>query len=267
MWFRANKMAANISKTKYIIFKPKNKVLHINPGEGLFFNNNDINAPQDPSKIHPVDRIYNDNPNEHDRTYKLLGVLFDENLSFDQHCDYVRSRIAQSNYIINKAKHILPKKSLRTLYFALVHPHLLYCLPLYSCTTRKNVSKLVIMQKKCIRYISNAKYHDHTTPLFIEHNILPLDQLILYTKSLLIHSVMHKYSPVILHNTWITNSDRNRGVELRNADDIYIPLAATDQVKRLPLIDFAIVWNNLPYDKMHSNPTTFKIAIRDHVCE
>jgi hypothetical protein len=82
IWFWANRMAANIGKTKYIIFKPKNKTLHLNPGEGLFFNNNDINAPQDPTKIHSVDRIYNDNPNEHDRKYKLLGVLFDENLSF-----------------------------------------------------------------------------------------------------------------------------------------------------------------------------------------
>jgi hypothetical protein len=39
-WFRANRMAVNISKTKYIIFKSKNKKVTINQGEGIIFNNN-----------------------------------------------------------------------------------------------------------------------------------------------------------------------------------------------------------------------------------
>jgi hypothetical protein len=37
-WFRANKMAVNVSKTKYIIFKPSNKKVEIGPGEGVLFN-------------------------------------------------------------------------------------------------------------------------------------------------------------------------------------------------------------------------------------
>jgi hypothetical protein len=48
-----------------------------------------INMPHDPYKVHVVDRIYHDNPNLNDST-------LDENLSFDQHCGYVRSKIAQS---------------------------------------------------------------------------------------------------------------------------------------------------------------------------
>jgi hypothetical protein len=41
-WFRANKMAVNVSKTKYIIFKPTSKKIVIEAGEGILFNNNDI---------------------------------------------------------------------------------------------------------------------------------------------------------------------------------------------------------------------------------
>jgi hypothetical protein len=41
-WFRANKMAVNVSKTKYIIFKPKGKKINLNNGEGVKFNNNDL---------------------------------------------------------------------------------------------------------------------------------------------------------------------------------------------------------------------------------
>jgi hypothetical protein len=76
---------------------------------------------------------------------------------------------------------------------------------------------------------------------------------------------MHKYSPRILHNSWCTNAERNRGIELRNGNDIYIPIAVSDQVKKLPLFDFAYLWNSLPDDKMHPNPTTFKIQLKQHI--
>jgi hypothetical protein len=147
-WFRANRMAVNISKTKYMIFKPKNKKVTINQGEGIIFNNNERGGFQDPGKMYELGRIYNDNPVVSDRAYKLLGVWLDENLSFDFHCNTVISKVSQSNYIINKCKNILPKKSLRTLYLSLVHPHLLYCLPIYGCTSRKNIKKTRYCTKK-----------------------------------------------------------------------------------------------------------------------
>jgi hypothetical protein len=90
-WFRANKMAVNVSKTKYIFFKNRGKKINLNNDEGVFFNNNDPLGPQDESKIYKLDRIYDDNPVAQDRTYKLLGVLIDEHLSFNQHCNYCTS--------------------------------------------------------------------------------------------------------------------------------------------------------------------------------
>jgi hypothetical protein len=148
MWFRANKMAVNVSKTKFVIFKPKGKKVELNDDQGIFFNNNDLNVPQDPHKIYKLDRIYDNNPVPQDRSYKLLGVLLDEHLSFNQHCLYVSNKVSQSNYIIAKTKKLLPQRILRTLYYTLVHPHLLYCLPIYSCTNAKNINKLHSMQKK-----------------------------------------------------------------------------------------------------------------------
>jgi hypothetical protein len=172
VWFRANKMAVNVSKTKYIIFKPKGKKINLNDDEGIFFNNNDPLGPQDENKIYKLDRIYDDNPVAQDRSYKLLGVLLDEHLSFNQHCSYICNKIAQSNFIISKVKNLLPTKILKTIYYALVHSNLLYCLPLYSCTSAKNVNKLTVMQKKAIRNVCNANYNAHTSQLFKNLKIL-----------------------------------------------------------------------------------------------
>ena len=128
--------------------------VNIEPDKGIVYDENEMGMPRNESKITPLVRIYNDNPDPCNRTYKLLGLYLDEHLSFDYHCDHVRTKIAQSNFIISRAKHFLPKKTLKTLYYALVHPHLLYCLPIYSCTSAKNLTKLELIQKKTIRTIT-----------------------------------------------------------------------------------------------------------------
>jgi hypothetical protein len=59
VWFRSNKMAVNTSKTKFIVFRTRGKV--INPADCILtFNNNEVGHPEDPSLIFPIVRIYND---------------------------------------------------------------------------------------------------------------------------------------------------------------------------------------------------------------
>jgi hypothetical protein len=57
--------------------------------------------------------------------------------------------------------------------------------------------------------------------------------LVKHSQSLLTHSIIHKYGPPSLHGTWIFNHERNPDVSLRNANDLYLPLALTEQIKRL----------------------------------
>jgi hypothetical protein len=258
-------MAVNVSKTKYIIFKPKGKKVELNDNEGIFFNNNDVGGVVDQSKVYKLDRIFDNNPNVQDRSYKLLGVLLDENMSFNQHCKLVCNKIAQSNYILAKSKNLLPRRILRGLYFALVHPHLLYCLPIISCTTAANIKKLYTLQKKAIRSVCNVNYRHHTLDLFSELKVMPLPELIKFNKSLLTHSIVYNYGPKIFENQWVTNADRHPNIELRNAQDLHIPAINSEQVRRLPLIDFAVNWNNLSATKYHRNPALFKNLLREEI--
>ena len=85
-WFKSNKMAVNISKTKYIIFRTKGKKIDTNCAK-VIFNNNEIGATQNPDLLTQLDRIYIDNPDPENRHFKLLGVYFDEFLNFDKHAE------------------------------------------------------------------------------------------------------------------------------------------------------------------------------------
>jgi hypothetical protein len=121
------------------------------------------------------------------------------------------------------------------------------------------------MQRKAIRNVCNANYNQHCIPLFKMLGILPLTELITYSKSLLMHSIIHKYGPSILHEEWQTNAERNLNIELRNRDDLYVPAASSEQASKLPAISFAKLWNDLPIEKQYPNPALFKNCILQHL--
>jgi hypothetical protein len=52
VWFLANKMAVNTSKTKFIIFHSRGRIIDLN-GKTLLFDNNPPNAPHNPALIYP----------------------------------------------------------------------------------------------------------------------------------------------------------------------------------------------------------------------
>ena len=118
-WFRANKMKVNTSKTKYIIFHTKGKSAQTN--RDLFFDDNDDDLLTDPALISTLERIHSANPNPDSRSYKLLGLYFDENLSFNQQITYLSNKLSKAIFCINRAKNILPQKALISIYHALFH--------------------------------------------------------------------------------------------------------------------------------------------------
>jgi hypothetical protein len=67
-------------------------------------------------------------------------------------------------------------------------------------------------------------------------------------------------------NCWIKNGIRNQNLNLRNADDYYIPYPRVDSFKNIPLYSFALEWNNLAEEiKYQYNRITFKIALKEHL--
>jgi hypothetical protein len=96
-WFRSNKMAVNTSKTKFIIFRTRGK--RTNPVDCLvFYNNDEIGLPEDPNLIFPVTRVHSEGE---ETSFKLLGILFDEYLSFEHHVIHLCTKISKSLFCIN----------------------------------------------------------------------------------------------------------------------------------------------------------------------
>jgi hypothetical protein len=83
-------MAVNTSKTKFIVFRTRGK--RINPEDcQLVFNSNEIGVEHNPDKIVPITRVHHDGE---EKSFKLLGVHFDEYLSFESHISSVCTKIS-----------------------------------------------------------------------------------------------------------------------------------------------------------------------------
>ena len=62
----------------------------------------------------------------------FLGVILDEHLSWKTHILSVSRKISKSIGIIYNSSFYLPKSSLRSLYYSLVYPYLIYCVSVWG---------------------------------------------------------------------------------------------------------------------------------------
>lgn len=262
-WLKSNKLAVNTGKTKVVIFHPKGKVL---PHVQFLFNNNDINSYQSPDLIHPIERITNASKVP---AYKILGIFLDENLTLDYHFKCLHTKLSKSLYSLNRAKHFLTTKALKTLYYALIHPHFLYCLPIISCTSQKNINLLQKCQKWAIRLINKAKYNAHTQPLFAVSNILPFKDLIVQQNLHITHAYVYNYLPLSFNNFLQRNHELNRhGHTLRNDNDFFVPQTKNEFLKRFPFHSLPVTWNNLPVHlKIIPNKKLFRLSLKSHLIQ
>ena len=169
---------------------------------------------------------------------------------------------------MRNAKNVLSPSGLKSLYYALFHPHLLYCLPVYSCTSRKNLNLICSKQKQAVRIICNAKYNAHTQPLFFKLNILPLDDLILHQKMIFMFFYDRNVLPISFQDYFLRNSDRGLNPGLRNVFDYFVPRVRSEYLRRFPFVSFPSAWNNFPVEiKQSESIKTFKSASKAYLID
>jgi hypothetical protein len=266
VWFRVNKLAVNINKTKYMVFRMKGKKLDNLPD--ILYNENEPGRPDDNAPITVLERFHDNHPLPDCRSYKLLGIYLDEHLTLDSHVSHICSKLTRSLYCIKQAKHIIPPSGLKSLYFALIHSHLTYCTLILNSITSANKLRIEKVQKKAIRIMTGSAYNSHTKPLFIQHNILPFPKLILQSQLTFMHAIEYNYAPSSFRNTWQKNSEREPAINLRNANDYFIPMPRTETFKKSTYYALPLAWNDLAIEiKYQENKITFKWALKAHLME
>jgi hypothetical protein len=162
-WIECNKLSLNVKKTKFMIFSSTRRQATIN------MINSIINI-----KGEVIERV---------KELKFLGVILDEKLSWLSNIQNIRSKIAKNIGLICKARKILARQTLITLYNTFIQPYLNYCIEIWGSANASSLLPLLRIQKKAIRIISSVHPRTHTEPLFVKCNtacILNLNKLYQY---------------------------------------------------------------------------------------
>ena len=85
---------------------------------------------------------------------KYLGVYIDSHLAWNDHIDYICSKISRNLNIMTRLKRYLTSKSLVSVYYSLIYPCLYYGCPLWGNNYEFPLSKVVKLQNKDVRIIT-----------------------------------------------------------------------------------------------------------------
>jgi hypothetical protein len=108
---------------------------------------------------------------------KFLGVHIDQHLRFDAHVDHVAGKVKQGIFCILRLRDFLPRGRLVEVYHALVQSHLSYAILAWGFTSKRNVDRLVKLQKWAVRTIMFKSVKHSCRALFCELGIFTFPSL------------------------------------------------------------------------------------------
>jgi hypothetical protein len=99
--------------------------------------------------------------------FKLLGLAFDEKLSFASHIESLCKKLSKRIGILNKIKSYLPRSERVLYYNSMIKPLILYGSVSWSgCCSKEYINMIFKLQKRCARVILDAHPRHSSIDLF-----------------------------------------------------------------------------------------------------
>ena len=168
-WFKVNKLALNVTKSNFMVIRSKGKL--IPP---------DISLRIDGGSLKMVQHT------------KYLGVIIDEFMDWNTHVRKICKTIAPIAGILSRVRYLVSFSILRQLYYALIHPHILYCIETWGAAYHNSLKPLIVLQKKVIRIITFSHPLTHSEDLFKFIRILPLSKLFFLNVGIIVQKELHE---------------------------------------------------------------------------
>ena len=207
-----NKLHINMTKCCYIHFKPKS----FKPTE---CSSNTLSIDKFPIKKVTQTRF--------------LGVIIDEDLSWDPHIAATRRKLNYAASTLNRIRDSIPTHLRKDLYHTLYECHLAYCISVWGGAPASKTTCLWTSQKQCIRFLFGDKEaflnkfrtcararpirnqllgeefysQEHTKPLFKEQKILSFMNLYTYHTYMELVKILKFRDPLVIYEQF-TVSER-----------------------------------------------------------
>ena len=243
-WLTLNRLSVNPNKTEYLLIGTQQQRSKITDSSLSFHG----------TALVPVSSARN------------LGVVFESDLSFDQHISNV---CRSSFYHIRQLRQIRPSLDLNSsiqLANALVSSKLDYCNSLFYGLPDTSIKRLQRVQNSLARVIfPSLKRSDHITPALVKLHWLPIHKRIKFKIATITFKVLKNRQPSYLLDLLQPHNPQR---SLRSSDKLLLdtPKIKTALATRSFSHAAPSVWNSLPFDLRNSSSLhSFTTHLKTHL--
>ncbi len=271
-WLNVNRLALNVSKTNFVIFRSIKKPLP-----------------------HNVVLIMNRKAIEQKDNVKYLGVLVDQHLLWKEQISSVSKKISRGVGILIKLRSFLEPKMLKDIYYCLIYSHLSYGVVVWGSACKTHLKNLSILQNKAVRILTGSQFCQvfgeppgplpSSMPLFKKTEILKLEDIYKLNIAKFVYMTLCGESPFIFSDWFVYISDIHSYATTSSSTiskthyfdsgtvfptfSLYTPKSKlVNYGDKLIKVSGPTIWNSLPpYIQEASSIHTFKTHIRKYFLE
>ena len=223
-WMKLNRLTLNSSKTNTVVFPPTVT-----------------------EKFSPIQIMLNSDIVTNSECIEYLGIKLDYKLTFREQISTIRNKLTRGLAVMSKLNRFLPKSTLKQLYYAIFHPHLLYGINIWGATYISYLKPIRILQNKALRLLSNAHYRSSANPLYFRNKVLKFDDLLFLETAKLMYKIDRCQNPTTLNHYF----KKTKNVHSFNTcstvhQQYYPPKFKTNRLQRSLAYRGVKIWNKLP---------------------
>ena len=170
---------------------------------------------------------------------KYLGVIIDKYLTWKDHIHYLNIKLSKANGILTKLRYNLPRRLMKTVYYALFKPHIDYCI------AKTNLEPISISMKKAVRIITFSKFDEHAQPLFKDLNLLNIQQTIKFNLGKFMWDVKENNFPNHIIN-YLNINKKTKSFRTITVTNKHVPLYRTKYKSYFLSTTGVTLWRDLP---------------------
>ena len=136
----------------------------------------------------------------------------------------------------------IPSKIKLTVYNSLFKSHIEYGIVAWGNSADPGIKRICSLQKRSVRYISNARSKQHTSNLFAEHKILKFHDLVKHCELSFMYKYVYSILPSSFNDMFIKLNSFDRSLSFQ------MEVVKKSFMKTLPAYTLTKNWNNLPLE-------------------
>lgn len=156
-WFASHKLLMNEAKTNIVYFS-----------NSVNDKNTTIQIEMEQCTLKSTDHT------------KFLGLYLDKELNWSVHLSKLCSKLSSSLFALRTVKNKLEASSLIQVYYAIFESHIRYGIIFWGNSSKMNVNKILLIQKKAVRVLAGLQYKESCKEHFVSLQIMTVISLYIY---------------------------------------------------------------------------------------